>query len=228
MNKFFAVLLALLPMQAMAGDAILATAFGNNTGVFYGDILPGDAQKLDDFLTDNPQVTDLYLSSPGGSASEGYDLSRVISNHGVSTRVAWGDACISACATAFLGGTNYYIGGQLAFHVSYIPEEVQGDMTVNDALIAGQGSGARAMMHTISNGFTPYLTMVITHYSSPTDFIVFRNTPEFMQFFARTEEENLADYMADPFAGIGVREWVDRHQATSGEIFAYFLEQRSD
>lgn len=81
-----------------------------------GQILPGDAGKLDQTLsaliarTDNypsPHINAqivLCFASPGGSFTEAIEMAALIYDRAVTTRVAPGASCLSACALAFMGG----------------------------------------------------------------------------------------------------------------------------
>lgn len=73
-----------------------------------GQIRSGDAQKLEQLLISLPQKknTAIYLASPGGSLMEGMDLGMMFRKHRVKTVVEGGEICASACAMAFLGGTD--------------------------------------------------------------------------------------------------------------------------
>jgi ATP-dependent protease ClpP protease subunit len=64
----------------------------------------------------------VYLNSSGGSLSDGYEMGRLFKLKGVTTRVANGQVCASACAVAFLGGQfrNVSGDGKLVFHAPYI------------------------------------------------------------------------------------------------------------
>lgn len=81
-----------------------------------GEILPGDAKaliaRLDTAIAAIPnypshlvnQQIVLCLSSPGGSFIEAVRMAKAIRDRDVTTRVAPGEACLSACAIAFMGG----------------------------------------------------------------------------------------------------------------------------
>jgi hypothetical protein len=71
-----------------------------------GSVLRGDTERLDAFLSHQPQRsrTAIYLAGPGGSLYEGMRLGRYFSRNGIQTVVEGGHDCASACALAFLGG----------------------------------------------------------------------------------------------------------------------------
>lgn len=83
----------------------------------------------------------VQLNSPGGSYPEGLLLAETFRRNGVATEVVSGDYCYSACAIAFLGGSERYpdvepvaegalsnqppdrslaIGAELGFHAPYL------------------------------------------------------------------------------------------------------------
>ena len=81
-------------------NAILAT----------GDIKQGDVAKLELFLGTLPprRNTAIYLASPGGDLYEGIRLGLFFKHKDIKTVVEGGHDCASACAIAFLGGTDSF------------------------------------------------------------------------------------------------------------------------
>lgn len=76
----------------------------------------GISKAVESFLDVNPGVTSVVLSSPGGQIYEGRGLARLFIQKQLDTYVF--EECSSACATAFVGGVNRYLGsqGKLGFH----------------------------------------------------------------------------------------------------------------
>ena len=74
-----------------------------------GEIKYGDTNKLDKYLSKLPHKkhTAIYFDSPGGSLSEGIQLGRYFKENKIKTVVQGYKICASACALAFLGGTDY-------------------------------------------------------------------------------------------------------------------------
>ena len=62
-------------------------------------MLPRLQQALDGF-----RGREIWLRSPGGDAHAGNQAAMLIRNHGLSTRVPSGWACLGACAFMFMGG----------------------------------------------------------------------------------------------------------------------------
>ncbi|HEU4654732.1 MAG TPA: ATP-dependent Clp protease adaptor ClpS [Steroidobacteraceae bacterium] len=81
-----------------------------------GGIGQGAARQLELALQEHPQVRFVVLESPGGLASEGIRMGRVIRERGLNTFVE--SDCASACTLAFLGGVKRYLSveGRLGFH----------------------------------------------------------------------------------------------------------------
>lgn len=96
-----------------------------------GPFVAGDTSRLAAFLRTNWKDRDsqpeLSLNSPGGSLAEGIQMGRFLRRNSISTVVRRGRECHSACAVAFLGGTQAYatgsgigryleVGAALGFH----------------------------------------------------------------------------------------------------------------
>jgi len=79
-------------------NAILAT----------GDILDGDTERLKKFVSSLPKRKNaaIYLASPGGSLAEGIKLGMFLRRYHMKSVVEGNNVCASACALAFLGGTD--------------------------------------------------------------------------------------------------------------------------
>jgi hypothetical protein len=73
-----------------------------------GVIEPGDTERLDRFLSAVPRKnnTAIYLASAGGNLYEGMKLGLYFRQNRIKTVVEGGHDCASACALAFLGGTD--------------------------------------------------------------------------------------------------------------------------
>ena len=73
-----------------------------------GDIEKGDVEKLKAFLsqTRKKKNTAIYLASPGGDLHEGIRLGLFFKDRRIKTVIEGGYGCASACALAFLGGTD--------------------------------------------------------------------------------------------------------------------------
>ena len=85
-----------------------------------GRVDPGLPDRLSAALKANPDVTEIWIRSPGGDARAGNAAGRVIrSNFGLGTRIPSGWACFSACNFVFMGGQPRLIdpGGVFMVHM---------------------------------------------------------------------------------------------------------------
>ena len=73
-----------------------------------GTIEYDDANRLHQFLSLQSRRSNavLYLKSPGGSLGGGIRLGQYLRKNNIKTVVEGGETCASACALAFLGGTD--------------------------------------------------------------------------------------------------------------------------
>lgn len=104
------------------GDRIEAT----------GSFEQGDTARFAAFLRRSQRPDDdgwpaISFNSPGGSLTEGILLGRLLRQYSITSLVKRGGECYSACAVAFLGGTQAYttgsgvgryleVGAKLGFH----------------------------------------------------------------------------------------------------------------
>jgi hypothetical protein len=67
----------------------------------------------------HPVIDEIWVRSPGGSASVGNQLGRLIRQTAVPTRIPQGWACFSACNFVFMGGAIRYVdpGGLFIVHM---------------------------------------------------------------------------------------------------------------
>ncbi len=84
--------------QSRTLTAILAT----------GNVISGDTEQLRGYLRriKIKKNVAIYLASPGGDLYEGMKLGMFFHQHRMRTVVEGGHDCASACALAFLGGTD--------------------------------------------------------------------------------------------------------------------------
>ena len=94
-------------------DALEYQLHPNNKSMFTavlatGVIELGDTQRLDTLLRTLPQTSNkaVYLASGGGNLYEGIKLGLYFHDKRIKTVVEGGRECASACALAFLGGTD--------------------------------------------------------------------------------------------------------------------------
>lgn len=97
-----------------------------------GQIEAGDAQKLQQEVTRveviisknfaKAKVVHIFLESPGGSLNEAMNLGRFIRSNQISTQVAKGDTCASACVLVLAAGVKRIPVGDVVVHSFYSPE----------------------------------------------------------------------------------------------------------
>ena len=183
-----------------------------------GDIIEGTAQRLDDFLTANPTITKVGMVSGGGLAYEGFNVANVLSNHDVTAVVPRGYVCLSACAIGFIGAKDYVILGALGFHNMYVNDENMVDIDKLMLIIRGQQFGVRTAMFFIENGFEIELPYIISAFTTPEEFIVFTSTEDLMTFFARSEEDNIIDYLDNNEIDDA---WIEEHLWDSARFMLF-------
>lgn len=90
-----------------------------------GQIAPGDAERLADYLDGllTPPVT-VWLNSPGGSVTDALAIGRLIRAEGMATALGRGDLCLSACPYVLVGGTSRRVaeGALVGVHQHYFGE----------------------------------------------------------------------------------------------------------
>ena len=112
-----------------------------------GPIVPGDAQRLADFVGANfdcgddgidcsPYTAIVSLDSPGGDYAEGQKIAALLRSKALASIVERGRSCLSACAIAYLGGSGFWPtggvgsfiarfiepGARIGFHSPYLPQ----------------------------------------------------------------------------------------------------------
>jgi hypothetical protein len=190
-----------------------------------GDIIEGTAQRLDDLLTANPTITKVGMVSGGGLAYEGFNVANVLSNHNVTAIVPRGYVCLSACAIGFIGAKDYVILGALGFHNMYVNDEDMVDIDKLTLIIRGQQFGVRTAIFFIENGFEIELPYIISAFTTPEEFIVFTSTEDLMTFFARSEEDNIIDYLDNNEIDDA---WIEEHLWDSARFMLFMQEGDND
>ncbi|TBD04798.1 hypothetical protein ELH21_10535 [Rhizobium leguminosarum] len=92
-----------------------------------GPIASGDLDRLKVLA---PVGSSLCLDSPGGDFLEGLAIAEWLAGRNVTTVIGNGSSCYSACAIAFMGGSEWeqiylsrrklHVGGRLGFHAPYL------------------------------------------------------------------------------------------------------------
>lgn len=85
-----------------------------------GELAYSDIASFEDFTSRLPRQTVVFISSPGGNLKAGIEIGRSIHRRGFRTAVA--DICASACALAWLAGSQRFASerAQIGFHVAFV------------------------------------------------------------------------------------------------------------
>ncbi|MFG6572467.1 hypothetical protein ACGYLO_12740 [Sulfitobacter sp. 1A13353] len=106
---------------ALAGDLRSSPEIAGCDYMFTGPVEEGDAQRIEETIPARYDGSRLCLDSPGGNFVEGLRMFHAIWNKdSVVTYVRSGDACYSACAIAFLGGSHVMGTGAIRFRKAVI------------------------------------------------------------------------------------------------------------
>lgn len=125
-GKSLATALLMLTTAVHAADVTPLGADPRGRAFFKisGDLAKGDAEK---FLTatDGAANAVILFQSDGGDLQTGLDIGSLVRMRGYGTAVLDGEACYSACALAWLGGTKRIVGidGNVSFHAAYVLED---------------------------------------------------------------------------------------------------------
>ena len=159
-----------------------------------GDFDDGISNDVDKLLN-SYDVDEVVLTSAGGLGYEGYMTANSLSRHEKKVRVAKGTFCLSACAIAFLGGTDYIINdGILGFHRAWIPGDDAFE-NQNDAFGNGQISGDYHAYFFIANGFNAELSAQITQRTNQDTFITFTHEDELNKYYVRDDDDKVIKYI---------------------------------
>lgn len=157
---------------------------------YEGEITKNTTEIINFFHEQYPEITEIAFNSPGGTAYESFELGAFLSNKGFSVTVPAGRICLSACAFAFIGGTDYLIDGTLGFHVAWVDFEEDttfDENDVNSGYRAGQLLGNQMTIWFMQNGFTPHIATQIAYKTDKSKFLVFRHEDELNQWYTRND-----------------------------------------
>ena len=187
MKKLAITLAALLSFNA--AHAAEVYRLDNSSVAFVGEVADGDADKVREVAKKGDTM---YFHSPGGLAVEGFMIGQVLSDLEIKTSVTEGNTCLSACAFAFLGGTEYTVTGILGFHEVWSNQD---GANPDEQLDVGQEIGVYFTNYILANGFNISLATIIGAYTNPELFYTFRSTEELMAFYVRSEADRIEDYL---------------------------------
>ena len=159
---------------------------------FKGNFVSGLTNDFRRAITKYPDAKLVTMHSPGGLVTEAYALGQLFSDNSINVWVPRNEVCLSACALAFVGGTNYRVSGILGFHAAWMPSW-ESDTKLSDITSAATQSSASMSFYFAANGFRAQLYQLITTYTNKETFIYFVNTNDLLEFLMvpRTYEEYL-------------------------------------
>ena len=181
-----AALVVLITVAAYAfmvtmGQAAQITKINEKSVVITGEMGPNFAKKVEAYIYKNPSTNVFFLNSPGGTVAAGIQLGSIFNRIGATTVVAAGDACISSCAFAFLGGANQKLEGALMFHRAW--GNAKDGYTHNDYLSDGQQIGGYIMWYMISVGYSTQFFYFIATETDLNKFMVFKDVKELNKLY---------------------------------------------
>ena len=205
----------LSPMAAQAASFDITE--GKLTGRMYitisGNIDNTDATSLAMFAKLNPQAKWIAFNSPGGLAAGGYALGNMISRLGLDTYIGYGQACVSACYLAFLGGKEYDIDGVLAAHNAWLPDG--NDFNANSGMQLGQQIASYDMIYHLLHGFNAALPYAISINTNKDTYVTFTDEEDLNKFFARNNRDTIEEYLKQKDIG---KDWKEKHVVDESEI----------
>jgi hypothetical protein len=152
-----------LVRQAQAADmSVIAEATADHPALILvkGQFMKGDDATFSALADAQKTPTVVFLESQGGLAWVGVQIGLAICRHGFATAVADNVQCSSACAVAWMGGKERFMGARsrIGFHAARA--------SMNDQAVAsGANAAIGAYLHEI--GVTDYKTIIILTSASP-------------------------------------------------------------
>ena len=162
-----------------------ASSISYKNGIIYlkGEIQSKDSQKLQK-LIDSTGASTINLNSNGGVALEGYALGYTINRNNLHTAVSEGSVCLSACATAFIGGNTLVNNGVVGFHVAWSQSDKQ---SYSEGMKTGQYLGAIDSAYHFNMGYTIQLQFLIAQLTDSETFLV--TSTDDLKLFAMVDNE---------------------------------------
>ena len=195
---------------------------------FNGKFDVGATALVEKALVENEDYRTIVFNSEGGLGYEGFTMGNVMSRYGVKTWVPAGRQCMSACAIAFIGGSDYKISGVLGFHNAWNNLEVFGEDGVdqnelNQIYRNGQFLGTQSTYYLLVNGFSIDLQFSIASRTDPANFVIFKSENELNKFYVRNDGEGpdeFANYVTETGGNIVVE--------NGSTIYPYLIKQIED
>jgi hypothetical protein len=141
------IMLFCLVNQAAAADLKLSfnARYKQNAALLYGEILPGDTQKVARFFIKYPEVQFLILDSRGGDVIEAIRIGELVQTLRISTEVDDRGMCASSCFFMWMNGAyrlavaeNYRGGsGPVGLHRPFLvnPKNSEGSLQLQSKVM---------------------------------------------------------------------------------------------
>jgi len=171
-----------LPIEAEPQYKIIVlTANNTPTIAVQGEFAAGITKTLRKVINKYPHITTIAFQSPGGNANEAFDMAQLLNEKKWTTIVPQGRICLSACAIAFMAGSEYIVEGILGYHNAWIPSEqsVYTKKEFNEGFNLAQLIGGQTLYYKAANGFVFDFALQVLYKTSPTKFAVFTETKQF-------------------------------------------------
>ena len=199
-------------------DATLASGY-KDIMMYSGPIKENSTEVIKFFIEQYPEITEITLNSPGGVAYESFEMGAYFSERGLSTTVSPGKICLSSCAIAFMGGTDYKIDGVLGFHTAWLSLGGEVEITpemLNQSYRSGQMIGSQLSYYLRVNGFHDFLTLQINSRTDKDKFLSFTHEDELNEWYVRNDNgiDELKNYVGPLPEGI-----EDRIKIMDGPAF---------
>lgn len=110
-----------------------------------GEVTHTLASDFNRALAARPNAHIVVLNSPGGYVDNALQVARLVHERGMSTLVAKGMGCYSACAYIFFAGTSRWVDGELGVHQisAEVADLVMAQTTLGDVLDALDSYGVQ-------------------------------------------------------------------------------------
>ncbi|HHY51491.1 MAG TPA: hypothetical protein GYA10_17290 [Alphaproteobacteria bacterium] len=168
--------------------------------VMNGEVTHTLAADFQRALAARPDAKVLVLNSPGGYVDNALQVARVVHEQGMTTVVAKGMGCYSACAYIFFAGPKRYVEGELGVHQisAEVADLVLAQTTLGDVLDALDQFGVQ----------------------QPIISVMLKTPPEDMYVFTESEVAELGINVGGPvlLADIGTLEEPGGNQPSDGGL----------
>ena len=139
-----------------------------------GMIKQGDGAKIVRTLKQRG-FREVWLSSPGGSVNDGYQIGNALRRLGMMTRIPDGKICASSCVDVFLGGVVRFVNpsGKIIIHPGSISAVPQATKLLEEAVRTGQSTKAIQLFEQSATAETATWTRYLTSMGVSLDLVAY-------------------------------------------------------